>query len=371
MQPPPPQILTQQPPLPQQPQLRQPQPVNRSSEPATSVDTLSKSEETTKSESNEVLQPSKQPPLPHLPPRSHSADGTTAFTSNQRTSAFPPLNPIRTIDPFLNNSNPSTPSPTSAKDGLSMRPKLKVQIPLGSSNDGQITSADKSKGGTLSDDLERRNGTRGPMSAGPMSAGPLTGSNGGSNWGTLFLPPPSPSSYLTTNTTTGPGNPFSRPSLLSNNNGEQTPLSAALPSKYVNELLPSPSNFYGSDWSFQFGSGPTSAGVSQAGPSNSLTTPSGTGPSFLSLRNNHLNFDMLPSPLQFNTPVVASSSQSLNDNNTTNNSSNNSNNTTSTSSSSAKSPPITTGEKREAPSSTAGPSKKPKLDLSPPSKKQS
>ncbi len=329
---------------------------------------MPKSDDAVKPESNDSTQLPKQllsvTSLPHLPPRSHSADGTTTSLASQRTSNFPPLNPIRTVDPFLNNSNPSTPSPTTGKDGgSSMRPKLKVQIPIGGSNDGQITSADKSKGGTLSDDLERRNVTRGPMSAGPMSAGPLTGSNGGSNWGTLFLPPPSPSSYLMANTPTGPGNPFSRPSLLSNNNGEQTPLSAALPSKYVNELLPSPSNFYGSDWSFQFGSGPTSAGVSQTGPSNSLTTPSGTGPSFLSQRNNHLHFDMLPSPLQFNTPVVASSSQSLNDNNTTSSSSN----TTSTAgtASSAKSPTTASaGDKREAPSSAAGASKRLKLEPS-------
>lgn len=259
---------------------------------------------------------SQKPSLPHLPPRSHSADGTA-----QRNATYLPLNPIRrTIDPFLHSSQSESPSPVTGKGGLpvpNMRPKLKVQIPLGESTDGQITSADRSKGGTLSDELERRNISK---DQGPMSAGPLTGTNNGSSWGTLLLPPPSPSSYLTSSTGGGPGNPFGRPSLISSNNGEQTPLSAALPSRYVNELLPSPSNFYGGDWNFQFG-GPTSAGGSgttSQGPSNSLTTPSGSGlmgsgASFLSQRNNHLSMDMLPSPLQFNTPVVASSSQSLTD----------------------------------------------------------
>lgn len=198
-----------------------------------------------------------------------------------------------------------------------MRPKLKVRIPLGESGEGQITSADKAKGGTVGDELERRNAA--PREFGPMSAGPLTGTNG-STWGNLLLPPPSPSSYLTSSVGGGPGNPFSRPPLISNGNGEQTPLSAAVPSRYINDLLPSPSNFYGGDWALFGGSGPTSANTGNtttAGPSSSVNTTSGGSNavgSYLSQRNTHLGLaDMLPSPLHFNTPIVTSSSQSLSD----------------------------------------------------------
>lgn len=290
--------------------------------------------------------------VPHLPPRSHSADGTA-----QRSTSFPPLKPIRAVDPFLNTS--PTPSPVAGKDGLpasSMRPKLKVRIPLGESSDGQITSADKSRSGTLSDEMERRNTA--PKSAGPMSAGPLTGTNNGSSWGTLLLPPPSPSSYLSNNIGGGPGNPFGRPPLVSSTTGEQTPLSAAAPSRYVNELLPSPSNFYGGDWGL-FGGGPTSGSGSSASQvtANSLQTPSGTGllSGSLSQRNNHLSLDMLPSPLQFNTPVVASSSQSLMDHAAT--SSSNKSPTASSSAAStastATTAPTTTGDKRDSAGATA------------------
>lgn len=307
-----------------------------------------------------------KPSLPQvqLPPRSHSADGAA-----QRSAPFPPLRAIQTSDHFLNTPESASPSPVTGKDGLpvpNMRPKLKVKIPLGESGDGQITSADNAKGGTLSEELERRSAAPKDIPSGPMSAGPLTGTNNSSSWANLLLPPPSPSSYLTSSIPIGggPGNPFGRPPLVANNNGEQTPLSAAaLPSRYVNELLPSPSNFYGGDWGLFGTSGSTSAGgngvTSQGGHSSNLAGAGTTGgSSFLSQRNNHLSVDMLPSPLQFNTPVVASSSQSLTDNNTTNNNPN-------------KSPPIVTtagAEKRETTGITAAapgpPSKRAKLDPS-------
>lgn len=189
-----------------------------------------------------------------------------------------------------------------------MRPKLKVQIPLGDSSESQISSAGDIRsiggplsGGTLSNENNdgqanndtpennQENSERTPSVDGGHSGNKLksesgNGGNGGASvatggngsggnngpWGSsLLLPPPSPSSYLNSSTTSGPGNPFGRPPLV-NSNGEQTPISAALPSKYVNDLLPSPSNFYGSEWDLHFG--PASAGFSaipgSGGPPN-------------------------------------------------------------------------------------------------------
>lgn len=346
----------------------------------------------------------------------------------------------------------------------SMRPKLKVQIPLGQSQEGQITSASNR---SLTDDLQDQN--RGPsesqgpqanvvggvnevgvgsnsamqqenqgagVTVGPGSTTQVTnpansnqtfviptssmssnanptstlmttasnpvngsiignaaansnGAPGPNSWG-VHLPPPSPSTALNLGSTLGPGNPLNRFPLMSNN-GEQTPLSAALPSRLVNDLLPSPSNFYSNDWGFSMpynvssgnssningitsmgnnnnitsnpsnsgtSSIPTSNGVSSASTSLSsslsnssssslannngnlnpnsnnngnngnnysissvpgpglssaiaLNTPGGLF-SFHSQRN-HLNLDMLPSPLQFNTPVLPTSAQSLSD----------------------------------------------------------
>lgn len=199
----------------------------------------------------------------------------------------------------INGQSPSAMMPRYVMPGTnaSMRPKLKVQIPLGDSSESQISSAGEIRsiggplsGGTLSNDNhdgQANNGTpeknqeasehspsidggesankvksEGGRGADTVASGANSNASGGNNgpWGSsLLLPPPSPSSYLNSSAASGPGNPFGRPPLV-NSNGEQTPISAALPSKYVNDLLPSPSNFYGSEWDLHFG--PASAGFS-------------------------------------------------------------------------------------------------------------
>lgn len=252
-----------------------------------------------------------------------------------------------------------------------MRPKLKVQIPHGDSSESQISSTEKSKHSPRTPQIksngpnspansigkdsnnpndQSQNGTKlekgsnddstvtpkadsdgAPRSGGPRSAGGGPGGSSGSGqgsgsgsggpWASLTLPPPSPSSYFNSNNPQGPGNPFGRPPLVTtaSNGGEQTPLSAALPSKYVHDLLPSPSNFYGTEWSMHFGpaSGyPQSATggnpiVQQFHQQSPVTTQAassltaataGSSSSHNRSARTHLGAnDMLPSPLQFAT----------------------------------------------------------------------
>ncbi|CAN6665733.1 hypothetical protein TRVA0_037S00782 [Trichomonascus vanleenenianus] len=228
---------------------------------------------------------------------------------------------------YLNNSRftfPNTPSNSgnSANAG-NQRPKLKVQIP--GENNTPISSSGRIKGESSGgDDATNSAKDEKPLSAGsgnnkvntPTNVGGNQGPTSGGPWGSsLTLPPPSPSTYLNSNNAqSGPGNPFGRPPLV-NANGEQTPLSAALPSKYVHDLLPSPSNFYGSEWNMHFG--PASGGLGSATNRNPPVSGSAHSgyPSGITLgpRANHLASDILPSPLQFNTPIVAASSQSMAD----------------------------------------------------------
>lgn len=219
-----------------------------------------------------------------------------------------------------------TPSLSRAPGDHSLRPKLKVQIPLGETSEG-ISSSEKSRDKNDRDSQPATSSAPG-SAGGPHSSSAASqlsgGGAAGGSWGSaVLLPPPSPSSFLTVNNSAsgvGPGNPFGRPPLV--NNGEQTPLSAAIPSKYVNDLLPSPSNFYGSEWNIHFGTGqtPTSATAGAAASSSSsghanvgmgISLNGGASSSFSGGYRSHLSNDMLPSPLQFNTPVVASSSASL------------------------------------------------------------
>jgi hypothetical protein len=241
-------------------------------------------------------------------PRPQSMDTTAGgqerrFATNQQES------------PMMGSKMPPS-SLHNVSSGPPMRPKLKVQIPMGDSGgDSQISSSEPSK--DAKDEENRQPGSK-PSSATSSSGAGGTGGNGpqsGGPWGSsLLLPPPSPSSYLSTNSGTssavGPGNPFGRPPLVTSN-GEQTPLSAALPSKYVNDLLPSPSNFYGTEWNTHFGP-PSAAAVPNP---QQIGLPQSVGMGIylggLMGSRSHLAADMLPSPLQFNTPVVASSSQSL------------------------------------------------------------
>ncbi|KAL8693788.1 MAG: hypothetical protein Q9218_001436 [Villophora microphyllina] len=144
------------------------------------------------------------------------------------------------------------------------RPRLKVQIPSEQSDGGSATaeSSPRESGGTASET-------------------PAKASTDASHSSGVVLPPPSPSaSAILSAGAQGPPNPFARPHPPSHNpnggsfsssNNMETPISA-LPSRFVSDaLLPSPSSFY-PEWSF-------------GRPGD--------------------NSNMLPSPLTFQTPVVA------------------------------------------------------------------
>ncbi|KAI9698408.1 MAG: hypothetical protein M1836_003988 [Candelina mexicana] len=147
------------------------------------------------------------------------------------------------------------------------RPKLSVQIPSEHSDAGSGTAESSPRESANTGDTPAKAGTDGSHSSG------------------VVLPPPSPSaSAILSAGAQGPPNPFARPhppnstannnanafSNNNNNNNIETPISA-LPSRFMSDgLLPSPSSFY-PDWDFSRGGG---------------------------------NSNLLPSPLNFQTPVV-------------------------------------------------------------------
>ena len=140
---------------------------------------------------------------------------------------------------------------------MAMKPRLKVQIPSEHSDDAGSATADSA--------LEE---------SGTTGVTPARTSTDASHSSSVHLPPPSPSANsLLSAGATGPPNPFARPPPPTNNGSYgsrsemETPISA-LPSRFVeNGLLPSPSSFY-PEWGFGRDS------------------------------------NMLPSPLNFQTPVV-------------------------------------------------------------------
>ncbi|RDW25025.1 hypothetical protein B0I73DRAFT_141406 [Yarrowia lipolytica] len=146
-------------------------------------------------------------------------------------------------------------SRVSSRQNSVTRPKLKVQIPGEKRGSTGGNSGPGGQGSTA--------GQAGNSRSTSGEGTPIDGSKDeNTSHAALLLPPPSPSSYIN-NSGVGPGNPFAKPTLL---NGEQTPLSAALPSRYINDLLPSPSNFYGTEWNFN----PGSAGGSSFSAGGSL-----------------------------------------------------------------------------------------------------
>ncbi|KAK9451106.1 uncharacterized protein V1518DRAFT_412551 [Limtongia smithiae] len=224
-------------------------------------------------------------------------------------SNMPSLSPPNFID-----SNIGTPNSIMSTN---LRPKLKLQIPMddisqasntagGAANHSHQQSQQNVSAGTdstivsstSSHDNQHNN------SALPLSAAPKDSSSP-----VLRLPPPSPSTYYNSSSLSGPGNPFARPSgstvavtaatvqhvfqlptsgpatggfgsssmlfsTLAAGGRDQTPISA-LPSRVMGDLLPSPSTFFSGDWD---------------------------------IKSNAVFGDLLPlpSPLQFQTPVVGS-----------------------------------------------------------------
>lgn len=160
------------------------------------------------------------------------------------------------------------PSRSSTAQSNAKRPRLKVQIPEEQSDADSATASSPRQSAVTTSDTPAKS-TEASHSSG-------TG---------VVLPPPSPSaSAILSAGASGPPNPFARPhppggpsqgqSYSSNNNSIETPISA-LPSRFVADgLLPSPSSFY-PEWNFG----------RSGGDSN-----------------------LLPSPLNLQTPVMGGSS---------------------------------------------------------------
>ena len=220
--------------------------------------------------------------------RSQSVDISNVQKQAANRQAADPINPI------TKPSQPSPPAPNSQKAPTSRvtqvsefpppsrtnsaptgakRPRLKVQIPSEQSDEEGDASAGSS--------------TR--HSGGTVAETPAKASTEASHSSGVVLPPPSPSaSAILSAGAQGPPNPFARPhppnhstnsnqqSYNSNNNIE-TPISA-LPSRFVADgLLPSPSSFY-PEWGFGRAGGDSNMLPS---PLNFQTPVMGNGPSFL------------------------------------------------------------------------------------------
>ena len=194
--------------------------------------------------------------------RSQSVDVASVQRTGMLTHAGPPPKPQRVF------SQPQRAQSITSITGDGKRPRLKVQIPSEHSDEGGSAGTGSSP---------RQSGT----GETPAKATDTSHSSG------VVLPPPSPSaSALLSAGAQGPPNPFARPlppnnasnnntNAYTNNNNIETPISA-LPSRFLQDgMLPSPSSFY-PGWDF-----------GRSGDSNMLPSPlnfqtpvQGTGPSF-------------------------------------------------------------------------------------------
>ncbi|KAI9805406.1 MAG: hypothetical protein M1825_000657 [Sarcosagium campestre] len=208
--------------------------------------------------------------------RSHSIDVGSMGRNNGGSGrgSFPPR-PVPAAPPAVQDTQSGSASdfaPPSRSNSSQLaaaqggkRPILKVQIPEEQS------------------DAESASGDASPHASGGTAGAPSKGGTEGSHSSGVVLPPPSPSaSALLSAGAQGPPNPFARPNPPSSsapNNTMETPISA-LPSRFMADgMLPSPSTFY-PGWDF---------GRSGA------------------------DSNMLPSPLNFQTPVGASGPSFLRD----------------------------------------------------------
>ncbi|KAK9372609.1 uncharacterized protein V1513DRAFT_451933 [Lipomyces chichibuensis] len=260
---------------------------------------------------NMAIEPTNVGPRQSNSPRAQSVDvGPVARNSggNKLPGASNTAYHLSSVSPpnFIDGGSLSSASAS----GSNMRPKLKLRIPPDETAPAPNSHAQKAHNTTAPSTDPSTAVSSSPAAQDNNSAPPLSAVKDVSS-PVVLLPPPSPSTYLNANSLGGPGNPFARPSLSSAgasgpshtfppatsgaananvvnvtsmpNAREQTPISA-LPSRYVSDLLPSPSTLYTpADWGLQF-----------------------------SAKNGMLGQDLLPSPLQFHTPVVSSAAQSFN-----------------------------------------------------------
>ncbi|KAK9316729.1 hypothetical protein V1524DRAFT_452391 [Lipomyces starkeyi] len=261
---------------------------------------------------NMAIEPTTVGPRQSNSPRAQSVDvGSVARNSggNKLPGASNTAYHLSSVSPpnFIDGGS----LPSSAASGSNMRPKLKLRIPPDEAGSAPNSHAQKAHNTAAPSTDPSTAVSSSPASQDNNSAPPLSAVKDVSS-PVVLLPPPSPSTYLNANSLGGPGNPFARPASLSSAGAsgpshtfppatsgaananvinatsmpharEQTPISA-LPSRYVSDLLPSPSTLYTpADWGLQF-----------------------------SAKNGMLGQDLLPSPLQFHTPVVSSAAQSFN-----------------------------------------------------------
>ncbi|KAA6415836.1 MAG: hypothetical protein FRX48_00554 [Lasallia pustulata] len=206
--------------------------------------------------------------------RSQSVDVGTVQRQNASSPHLPPPRPQRGDRQAQRSGEIQPPSRTSSAQLGANRPKLNLQIPSEQSDGGSATaeSSPRGSGGTAGDT-------------------PAKASTDASHSSGVVLPPPSPSaSAILSAGAQGPTNPFARPHLPltstaqntqayggASSNNIETPISA-LPSRFVADgLLPSPSAFY-PEWGFGRGGGDSNMLPS---PLNFQTPVMGNGPSFL------------------------------------------------------------------------------------------
>ncbi|CBX95706.1 predicted protein [Plenodomus lingam JN3] len=221
------------------------------------------------SNNNNLAAPRSEVPFIKQENRSQSIDVASMSRLQPNGVSPPPPQPPQvpaSQPPQRTQSTSSMPTipPPSRTNSLRMgesKPRLRVQIPSEHSDAGSAT-ADSS-----------------PKDSGTTGATPGRSTDASHSSG-VVLPPPSPSANsLLSAGATGPPNPFARPPPPSNNNSYgsrdnmETPISA-LPSRFVeNGLLPSPSSFY-PEWGFGRES------TMLPSPLNFQTPIAPTGPSF-------------------------------------------------------------------------------------------
>ena len=201
--------------------------------------------------------------------RSVDAGGATQTqgSTSEAANAVPsrPTRPAKAPQRELEGSDAQSQGAQLAAAQGGKRPRLKVQIPDEPSDGGSATgeSSPRNSDGTTGGGPSAKGGTEGSHSSG------------------VVLPPPSPSaSAILSAGAQGPPNPFARPNPPSSaapNTNIDTPISA-LPSRFMADgLLPSPSSFY-PEWGFGRNSGDSNMLPS---PLNFQTPVAGNGPSFL------------------------------------------------------------------------------------------
>ncbi|MCJ1389314.1 hypothetical protein MMC18_002170 [Xylographa bjoerkii] len=190
---------------------------------------------------------------------------------NRNNSSVPPPPPAKTSRTVPQPQRVQSISAVAGDMSGAKRPRLKVQIPSEQSDEGSATAGSSPRGSGETAETPAKAGTEATHSSG------------------VVLPPPSPSaSALLSAGAQGPPNPFARPPIpmstavqntqaYNSNNNIETPISA-LPSRFVADgLLPSPSSFY-PGWDFGRSGGDNNMLPS---PLNFQTPVVGNGPSFL------------------------------------------------------------------------------------------